>query len=299
MKTAKKFIKAITTVCILSAAVSCGQNESATQNANASLFKVQFFIGNVKISGERGEVSAKQGDILSINDVIKTGGKSYVDILYASSGVIRINENSSVSIAAIPDNENNSTILGMEKGKLFVALSKLKKNDFNVKTSTLVAAVRGTSFSVVSDKAGSKVSVLKGTVSARPVKKGNVIEEKAADIHENFKTDYINEAAVDKITAGKEIATVKMTDAETTEFMNEANDIKENIDKISELSPQEKENIEKEMRTTDTPHDPQKAKAARIAAAKKAAEKKRREAAAKKAKEEKTKKERVSNIPTM
>ena len=305
MEITRKIIKTILIIYVLSVAIGCGKNEPPAPNE--FLFKVQSFIGDVKITGERGDIQIKQGDLLNINDIIITGDKSFIDILYGSSGVVRVNENSKVSIAAIPDKDNNSAVLNMEKGKVLVALAKLKKTDFNVKTPTLVAAVRGTSFSVVNDKSGAKVSVLKGTVAAQPVKDGNIIENKAVDVDASFRTDYVNEATVNKITAeNKKISVVKMTTAETTEILSEAENFKESVNKIEDLSAQEKKDVEKEL-TVGNAHPPQKARGQRKAnttnntitnAAKQEAQK-LQDAAAKKAKEEQTKKERVSNIPTM
>ncbi|MCL2026686.1 MAG: FecR family protein [Leptospirales bacterium] len=318
MKTAKKFINAIVVLSIVFAAISCKKDE--TQQGADSPFKVQFFIGDVKILKEQENVPANQGDSLNIDDTIVTGARSYVDVLYASAGIIRIGENSTVSVAAITDNENDDTTLNMEKGKVVVTLSKLRKGNFNVKTHTVIAAVRGTSFSVESGDTGTKLAVLKGTVSARPVKKdGSVIEDKAVDVQESFKTDFINEALVDKIaTEDKTIAVSKMTAAETTEFQNEALEIREAIDKIQDISPYEKESIKEEIpvaaaANTNTNEkaraDAAKKKADQLAAdaAKREAAKKQQAAAAiqqqqeaaKKAKEEQTKKERISNIPTM
>lgn len=250
MKTVKKIIKAAFIFYIMAMIAGCEKKEAPQQDTAAAVsefsFKVQFVLGDVKILKADKEAAVNVGEQIDINDVIITGKKSSLDILYGTSGVIRINENSRISIAAIADNQNNNTVLNMDKGSVFAAFSKLKGTEFNVKTPTVVASVRGTSFSVVSDKSGAKVSVLKGTVSAAPVKDGNIIENKAIEVQANQKTDYVSEKTVDKIVAqNKTINVSAMSTAETVKLQEETKTIKMNIDEIQNLSPQEKEDIKK------------------------------------------------------
>ena len=300
MKITKKFIKTIILFYILSTAIACVKEEVKSVD-NEFTFKIQFFVGDVKILRADAEVPINQGDQLNINDVIITGVKSSVDILYGAAGIIRINENSKISITAIADDKNSDAVMDMEKGKVFAAFSKLKGTKFNVKTPTVVASVRGTSFSVVSDKSGAKVSVLKGTVSADPVKDGNIIENRGVEIQANYKTDYVNEASVDKIAAGnKKIAVSKLSNTETTELQNDTKSIIGNIDDIQDLTQQEKEDIKKEMlvgsgidKTSVKPIKQKNDSVAESIIDEKKAEE------IKKQKEEQIKKERISNIPTM
>jgi len=314
MKVTKNFIKMIIIFYFVSAAIYCGNKDTTTTQSaeNEFSFQVQFFIGDVKIIKGETETSVTQGDQVNINDIIITKSKSYVDILYGTSGIIRVNENSKISIAAIADDKNNDTIMNMEKGKILAAVSKLKGTKFNVKTPTVVASVRGTSFSVENDKSGAKVTVVKGTVSAAPVKAGDIIENKAVDVQENHRTDYINEATVDKIAAGKkEVVVTKMSTTEITALQNETKEIKSSVVETQSLTPQEKTDLEKELQfgSDDTkavkPNKQTKKVEADNALAeaekqKKIEEEKKKAAeAAVKQKEEQTKKERISNIPTM
>ena len=305
MKMTKNFIKTAFIIYLVSIALSCGKKETPQEDTgNDFFFKVQFLIGDVKILKANREIDANVGDIINIEDAVITGSKSSIDILYGTSGIIRVNENSKVSIAALANNESSSTVVNMEQGGVFATFSKLKGTDFNVKTPTVVASVRGTSFSVTNDQAGAKVAVLKGTVSAAPVKDGKIIEDKTVDVQENQKTDYINEETVDKMIASekKTITVSAMSAAETAKLQEESKTIKANIDVIQDLSPQEKEDIKNAM-TTVTASDskkstkPSKQKATpepdnTIIDTKKIED-------IKKQKEEQIKKERISNIPTM
>lgn len=302
----------------------CGKKESPVQQAeeNNFFFKVQFTLGDVKISGSAGEKAAGQGDQLKAGDVIITGKKAVADLIFGESGVVRINENSRVTITSIADKTNNNTEMNMDNGKVFLTLSKLKGTGFKVKTPTAVASVRGTSFTVLSDKKGAKLSVVKGTVAVNPVKDGKVIEDKTVAVETGNKTDYIDKKAVEKIIMGKmEIPVMAMTPAEKIEIQTEAKEMK--IEAMPELSLELKEEIKKEVsaetavieekKPEEKKDDSARKAADQAALTKKLAEEKKqkeeelkrqaeelkRQEEEKKIKEEKVKKDRASNIPTM
>ncbi len=310
----------------------CGKKEDpapVVEPAKPSFFfKVQFILGDVKITVNGAEKPAVQGDQIKVGDLVITGKKSVVDLVFGESGVIRINEKSNVTVSNIADKSGGETVMDMKNGKVFLTLSKLKGTGFKVKTPTAVAGVRGTSFSVISDKKGAKLSVMKGTVDVNPVKDGKVIEEKTIAVETGNKTGYIDKKSVEKIIKGKmEIPVMEMTPSEKIEIQTEAKEIK--VEEIAEISLELKEEIKKEIAVEpvaeekkDVVKDEPVAKKSddREAARRKLAEEKRvkeeeekrlaeekrqkeaelkRLAEEKKAKEEKQKKDRASNIPTM
>jgi len=302
--------------------LSCGKKEApVSETEEPFVFKVQFVLGDVKIRSTGGEKAANQGDNLAVNDVITTGKKAVADLLYGKSGVIRISENSNLIVSSIADKSNNDTTMTMNNGKVLCTLAKLKGTGFKVKTPTAVASVRGTSFTVLSDKKGAKLSVVKGTVAVNPVKEGKIIEEKSIDVEAGKKTDYIDRKAVDKIIMGKmEIPVMDMTPAEKIEIQSEVKEIK--VEEIPELALELNEAVKQEAVTEPAVEEKKEVKADDSAAkkaqeaalAKKRAEEEKlkaeelkkqqeeelkRQAEEKKIKEEKIKKDRASNIPTM
>ncbi len=311
-------------ICLTLMFISCGKKEApVAQPEDQFNFKIQFVLGDVKISGTSGERAANPGDVIAVSDIIITGKKSVTDLLFGKSGVVRINENSRVTLTAIADKTNNDTVMDMENGKVFLTLTKLKGTGFKVKTPTAVASVRGTSFTVTSDKKGAKLAVVKGTVAVNPVKEGKIIEEKSIDVEAGKKTEYIDTKAVEQIIKGKmEIPVMDMTPAEKIEIQTVVKDIK--IEEIPELSLEIKEEIKQEMSTepaVEEKADDSSKKAEDAAIARKLAEEKKRKdealkrqqeeerikqeeemkklAEEKKRKEEQQKKDRASNIPTM
>ena len=319
----------IISVLIAVLCISCGKKEAPVAEPEEQFnFKVQFVLGDVKILNASVERMANSGDAVSVSDIIITGKKSVTDLLFGKSGVIRINENSRVTITAVADKTNNDTVMDMENGKVFLTLTKLKGTGFKVKTPTAVASVRGTSFTVLSDKKGAKLSVVKGTVAVNPVKEGKIIEDKSVDVEAGKKTDYIDKKVVEKIIMGKmEIPVMNMTPAEKIEIQAVVKDIK--IEEIPDLTLEVKDEIKKETgleTTTEINQDDKAKQDAEDAKKKLADEKKKREnelkqqeelkrlaeekkrqeeeelkrlAEEKKKKEEQQKKDRASNIPTM
>jgi hypothetical protein len=306
-----RIVMAILIACFISA---CGKKEAPVPAAGTEeklFFKIQFIIGDVKISGVSGSREAKAGENININESIITGKKSAVDVIFGASGVIRINENSRVAIKSIADKNTGDTVMDMDKGKVFITLAKLKGKSFRVKTPTAVASVRGTSFTVVSDNKGAKLSVANGTVAVNPVKDGKIFEDKTASVEAGKKTGYIDKKSVEKIIEGKmEIPVMDMTPAEKIEIQSEVKNIK--IEAIPDLSMELKEEIKQQIEISAVPGIKESRKESSIKKderedilKKVEEEKKIREAELKKLAEEKKqleekkKKDRASNIPTL
>ncbi len=315
--------KTITLIAALILLYSCSkkQDESPAVRPDFS-FKIQTVLGDVNISTAGVSRSASAGETVAMNEIITTGKNSIADLTYGTSGVIRISANSKISISSIVDKTSNSTTIDMENGKILLTLSKLKGTGFNVKTNTIAAAVRGTSFLVESGKKGSRLLVLKGKVNLNPVKDGKTIEDKTTAVEKGMKTDYITEKNVESIVLGKTVmnAPVKITDSEIALIKAEVREMK--IDSIQGLDPEVTEEVnqniledsaielknkevnESPIKKHDNSAELQKKKSEEEATLKQEEERKRLEEVQKAKeeqiqKEEKIKKDRASNIPTM
>jgi hypothetical protein len=208
---------------------------------------VQFSIGDSKIVSASGEKAATTGDVLSYNDRIVTGAASIVDLNYGTRGIIRITENSNVTMAALKgDTGNDQVQFDMQKGKILVVLSKLEKGSgFSVKTRTTFAAIRGTSFMVVSDPKDSRIYVLKGSILVRLAKEGKLVEN-IEKMLEADKKVIVSEELVNEIMAGKKgIEVVPLNQKEISEIREEIKDIKTG----EKLDPE----VQKEL--TEISHD--------------------------------------------
>ncbi|HOD16541.1 MAG TPA: FecR family protein [Spirochaetota bacterium] len=189
---------------------------------------VHFSVGNARIVSAGGEKAAVSGDSISFNDTIVTGAASIVDLNFGSKGIIRIVENSSVRMAQIQPSPGTSQVqFDMEKGKIVVIMSKLSRaTDFSVRTPTTIAAIRGTSFMVVSDPGSSKIYVLKGRILVQLAREGKLAGNIEKMLEANKKV-VVSEDLVNQIVAGKkDIEVVSLNPKEISDIKKEIKDIK-------------------------------------------------------------------------
>ncbi|MCU0844851.1 MAG: FecR domain-containing protein [Spirochaetes bacterium] len=191
----------------------------------------------VSLNGER---QLALGDTIAQNDTVRTGSSSIIDIVYGTSGIIRINENSQVKMTSLFGGEGaNQSRMDMANGKVFVTVSKLAKgSSFEVASPTTIAAVRGTSFRVTADETSSRIDVLSGRIKVNPVKEGKVIEEVETVIESNS-TVSLDMKAVDRIVdEKKEIEVAVLREEEITAIREEVKDIKP-VDRLEDAVRQE------------------------------------------------------------
>jgi len=302
---------------------ACGKKEAPPAEKPVFNFKVQAVLGDVKLKTAAGEKKAVTGDMIGVDDVIITGKKSVADLTYGASGVIRISENSTVLVSVIAGDSSAETLLALDKGKVFLTLGKLHNTGFKVKTPTVVASVRGTSFVVSADLIkGARLSVMKGVVEVIPVKKGEAIEGKSIMVETGQKIDYVSEKTVEQVLQGKkEIPVAYMTEKEVQEIRKEAADIK--VESIKDLPEEIKTEVKRDVIESDPLLMRKKSEASGGQSTKspvkvqqdnqlknqmeeqKIADEKRRQEeellrqAEEKKKSEQVKRERASNIPTL
>ncbi len=151
-----------------------------------TIVTINSFFGDVTITSHEGNKPPAVVQVLTISDTIVTGANSVVDLLYRNSGIIRVNENTTVVVSSLIKAGSDDVVLTLEKGKTFATLGKLKKGDgFAIKAKTVIAAVRGTSFRLVADEKASRVDVVSGKVMVKPVNNETVIEDIEVIVEEN------------------------------------------------------------------------------------------------------------------
>ncbi len=172
----------------------------AVRGYGRTQYTIQMVVGDVNIiSGGKTSVAAMDG-ILAGGDTIVTGGNSMADISFGDLGLVRVQESTKVRVASLKKSADDSG-LDLDGGGILVMLSKLVKGDsFQIRTSTQVASVRGTSFEVTSDGDGSRVDVLTGTIMVNPVADGSIRREIREYVSEN-QSITLNRGAVREIIA--------------------------------------------------------------------------------------------------
>ncbi len=198
------------------------------KKADQETVTVQFSVGNAKILSAGGEKAATSGAVISYNDSIVTGAASFVDLNFGTRGVIRIVENSNVTMAALKAADGSDQVqFDMDKGKILVVMAKLSKDmGFSVKTRTTIAAVRGTSFMVVSDPVDSRIYVIKGKILVQLAKEGKLAGTIEKMLEANKKV-IVSEDLVDQIVAGKkDLEVAALTPKEAADIKMEMKDIR-------------------------------------------------------------------------
>jgi len=94
------------------------------------------------------EVEAQLGMLLMGGDTVKTATASYSSIIFQDDGSrVKLGENSQLTLNAERDQKNLKKRMFLDSGgKLWAKVSKKKGTDFQVKTPTSVASVKGTKF---------------------------------------------------------------------------------------------------------------------------------------------------------
>jgi hypothetical protein len=131
---------------------------------NVFAAKISFMAGDVKVMKD-GKTSAAQFQMeVSSGDIVKTGKGAFADISYDDGSVIKVKENSSVTIGN--KSAQGSDSVSVTSGVVSAKFAKLQKDSVRkVYTPTTVCAVRGTEFNVaVSDSADSKIQLSEGAL---------------------------------------------------------------------------------------------------------------------------------------
>lgn len=141
-----------------------------------------FIMGDVKLLRQnKTPRQIKHGDKMAVQDIITTGKNSLFAFQVGESAVIRIAANTSVLIADLLTGKSNKLVLN--QGRVLASVKKLRKHSiYEVQTHTIVAAVRGTEFSVSYDKGKSVLAVKDGAVNvARVTGESAPVEEKTVE----------------------------------------------------------------------------------------------------------------------
>jgi hypothetical protein len=201
-----------------------------------------FVTGDVRVESNEETTPLVPGNIIEKGGVIVSGEKSSADLLYGNDGVIRLHENSRMVVSELRKTAAGTTIMGLEKGKVFVSVSRLLKGStFGVRTKTTLAAIRGTSFRVSALEKQSRIDVIAGKVNVNPVKEGRVIQEVEQVVDEN-QTVSLTEENVQAIVEKKKSIQVLKTEPEVAEEIRQ--EIKAMpVQVIKALTPEVKQEI--------------------------------------------------------
>ncbi|HJL75593.1 MAG TPA: FecR family protein [Candidatus Marinimicrobia bacterium] len=126
-------------------------------------------MGNVKIetAGNSGFSALKPGTILTNGDRIKTGNDGFAALIYIDDkSVVKIKENTELTVKGTRKTGSIAKQVDIDSGTLRAQVSKQRKGDFVIQSSTSVASVKGTDFWFISDPAtGDMLIGLEGLIN--------------------------------------------------------------------------------------------------------------------------------------
>ncbi|MFQ6606830.1 MAG: FecR domain-containing protein [Fidelibacterota bacterium] len=125
-------------------------------------------IGKVDVDqlANPGYKALKAGMVLADGDRIRTGEKAYVSIIFIDDkSMLKIKEKTEVTVTGKRSARSIAKQVNIDSGTLRAQVSKQRKGDFIVQSSTSVASVKGTDFWFLSDPlTGDQVIGLEGLV---------------------------------------------------------------------------------------------------------------------------------------
>lgn len=111
---------------------------------------------------------ARVNTVLKKGDQLYTREESFAEIVYTTGAVLRMDENTKIVIDEITEKGHKTST---PVGNIWVNMKKLlsKKSEFELRSPTATAAIRGTVFQMTTDKdTTTDVSVYKGKVAVGP-----------------------------------------------------------------------------------------------------------------------------------
>jgi hypothetical protein len=185
-------------------------------------YKLVMKVGNVKIVGAGKTRNAVINEYLGGGESIVTGNNSMADISMCGRGYMRIQEKTRVAVASLKKN-GGSPDLDMSSGHVMIIMSKLAKgNNYEVKTSTTVASVRGTIFQVSGDESKTDLDVFTGQVKVNPVS-GGVVQRQITELVSEGQSLSLDQALINDILAKKKKITLSVLRSEVKDaFMKQA-----------------------------------------------------------------------------
>lgn len=116
---------------------------------------LNYSIGDVKVKRGAALLNGTPGMELAGGDIITTGRKSLAIIAFSRGSMVRMREESRLSISGTDRKDDESISLFLSEGSVFSrAVKRLGAEKFEINTATVVAAVRGTEFFFAFGKEG-------------------------------------------------------------------------------------------------------------------------------------------------
>lgn len=184
MKAVNHLIKSMMILIILGLFAACSPKQAEAPQASVTSEElppleapaldeglVSYVSGIVDIYSGGEWIPAEIGDLVTVNESIRTEEGSSCELQFGKTAVIRIQEKTEVALSRISlTPEANKVGIAMVAGTVLAKVEKLSRQDsFSVRTQSAVCGVRGTEFSVSAEEGQETILAVKtGSVAVLP-----------------------------------------------------------------------------------------------------------------------------------
>jgi hypothetical protein len=148
-------------VCVLFAAILPALVLPASVHAEDVIAYIGELGGKVTVvkpasgSDPGKEIAAKAGMLLAAGDVLRTGEDSFASVIFQDDGSrVKLGPVATVTLNATRKQKQLDKSLALDSGKLWAKVTKKRGSEFQVKTPTSVASVKGTRFIIEETEQG-------------------------------------------------------------------------------------------------------------------------------------------------
>ena len=150
-------------------------------DATSDIWKIAKISGSARIETPGHEpMWIKKGRVLFAGQTLMTGARTRLQMTNGKQR-IQVGSNTELSLPGERERNPNMTVIRQKKGTITLAVDKQKRQHFQVETPYMVAAVKGTEFTVSIDDKWAKVRVHEGVVEVRNKLEAEVYEVKAGE----------------------------------------------------------------------------------------------------------------------
>lgn len=249
----KKACNTLLFIAVFAIAVNgCSKKEEEPLATIAGVIPVvTFTLGDVKKIKTGITSTLAAGEKLAPYDEIVTGKSSLAVIQIKDDSVVRIQENTRLVMETLTD---DSKVLNLREGQILAKIVKLDKSkEFSVKTQTVLASVRGTSFRVSQTGSTCTIAVADGKVAVAPADKiadtsSTLIAETGFSVEANKPADAQITTVLRKSTEAENLETKRI---ESVPIITDAD--KKSVDELNILFKEVIESdkaIDEELKST-------------------------------------------------
>ena len=201
------YLYVLASLVVLAAVFLASNFLSSDSQDRASIVRIN---GSVSIERAGSKLVPLAGMILNTSDKITTGKGASIEVTFDDGlkDIVKIGSNSHVVLES--DAIQKQTSIFMDKGSILLKLEKLEKgSNFQVRTPTAVAGVRGTSFGVQLKSKEAIISDFESKIYVKGLNKEFVENDNELLLNQGWKVrvrQFEDPSRVEKITEGERAA---------------------------------------------------------------------------------------------